>query len=126
MTRWWGVVLIAAVAGCGRASAPSDVSLNGRWKGTVGSLGVGFVTMDLTDTGSDVRGTGTWTPETGSGTAALTVTGIHIGANIQLTLAFQTPNGIEDQVLPGQITDVDAFYLVFPTEPTPPRITFTR
>ena len=125
MTRWWGVVLAATLAGCGRSTGPSDVSLTGQWRGTVGALGIGFITLDLTDTGSEVAGTGTWTPEVGTGSSTLTVTGIQIGTQVQLNLGFVTATGTENEILPGQITGANAFYLVFPSDP-PKRVTFTR
>ena len=66
-----------------------------------------------------------WTPEVGIGSSTLTVTGIRIGTQVQLNLGFVTATGTENEILPGQITGANAFYLVFPSDP-PKRVTFTR
>ena len=124
--RGWGLMLAMVAAGCSKATGPAATTLTGQWKGTIGAFGIGFITMNLTENGGgDVRGTGTWTPDVGSGSGTLTVTGLHIGVELQINLIVNYPDGPKDTVLPGAVTGPDAFYLVFPTEP-PRRITFTR
>jgi hypothetical protein len=116
----------ATVVGCGKATAPTDSSLTGRWNGTVGGLGIGFVTLDLTEDNKTVAGTGTWTPQTGGTQATLTVQGLHFGLDIQLSLNFAKPTGTETLVLPGTIETANSFHLLFPTDPTPTKVIFSR
>jgi len=126
--RWTVLAaLLASLAGCGGTTDPSTVSLTGQWRGSVGSLGIQFVTLDLTDADRQLSGSGTWTGQLApAGSGTLTANGLHFGTNVQLNLTFETTTGPQHLSLTGQIVDANSFYLLFPTDPTPSKITFTR
>lgn len=124
--RWLGALAVAATLGCGSDPFdPAAVSLTGRWTGTVGSLGIGFITLDLVESNKEVTGTGTYTSTTGSGQRSLNAHGLHLSDNLQISLDLLEPGGTETLVLPGTIEGANSFHLLFPTEP-PLRVVFRR
>ncbi len=116
---------LALVSGCGTTD-PTIESLTGRWRGTVNGLGIGFVTLDLTESNHTITGTGEWTPQASSGTSPLTAQGLRFDAEIQLSLVFASATVPQTFVLVGRVLGSDSFYLLFPTEPNATRITFER
>jgi hypothetical protein len=100
--RLWGLGLAAlmftgACGGGGSSSSPSSpsppaasgVSLAGQWKGTAtDSSGPGTITMQVTQTGTDLSGTVTMTVTGVSTTGRGTLTGTLSGTSIQLTIAI--------------------------------------
>ena len=116
---------LALVSGCGTTDPTLD-SLNGRWRGTVNGLGIGFVTLDLAEANHTITGTGEWTPQAGSGTNTLTAQGLRFDAEIQLSLVFASATAPQTLVLVGRVLGPNTIYLLFPTDPTATRITFER
>lgn len=117
---------LALLAGCGTTTAPTIDSLTGRWRGTVNGLGIGFVTLNLTEDNHTITGTGEWTAETGPATSTVTAQGLRFDADIQLSLVFASPTTPQTFVLVGRVLGPDSIYLLFPTEPNATRITFVR
>ncbi len=120
-----GLVALVILGGCGSTDPTLD-SMSGRWRGTVNGLGIGFVTLDLTEDNHTVTGTGEWTPQAGSGTNTLTAQGLRFDANIQLSLVLASPTAPQTLVMAGRVLGPNSFYLLFPTDPNATRITFDR
>ncbi len=120
-----GLAALVLLTACGSTDPTLD-SMSGRWRGTVNGLGIGFVTLDLTEDNHTVTGTGEWTPQAGSGTSPLTAQGIRFDANIQISLVFASPTAPQTLVMTGRVLGADSFYLLFPTDPNATRITFER
>ncbi len=120
-----GLVALSLLTGCGSTDPTLD-SMSGRWRGTVNGLGIGFVTLDLTEDNHTVTGTGEWTPQAGSGTSTLTAQGLRFDAEIQISLIFASPTAPQTLVMVGRVLSPNSFYLLFPTDPNATRITFER
>lgn len=120
-----GLVALCLLTGCGSTDPTLD-SMSGRWRGTVNGLGIGFVTLDLTEDNHTVTGTGEWTPQAGSGTSTLTAQGLRFDAEIQISLIFASPTAPQTLVMVGRVLSPNSFYLLFPTDPNATRITFER
>lgn len=120
-----GLAALVLLTGCGSTDPTLD-SMSGRWRSTVNGLGIGFVTLDLTEDNHTVTGTGGWTPQVGSGTSPLTAQGIRFDANIQISLVFASPTTPQTLVMAGRVLGSNSFYLLFPTDPNATRITFER
>ncbi len=120
-----GLVALSLLTGCGSTDPTLD-SMSGRWRGTVNGLGIGFVTLDLTEDNHTVTGTGEWTPQAGSGTSTLTAQGLRFDADIQISLIFASPTAPQTLVMVGRVLSPNSFYLLFPTDPNATRVTFER
>jgi hypothetical protein len=100
------VVLIAAAvagviwAGCQSSSGPSNPRLTGTFSGSSPCCGGGTMTltMSLTQTGTTVSGSGTWT--TPNTTQAMTIAGTMNFPNLSLTL---TTPGFNPMVITGTL-----------------------
>ena len=115
---------LTLVSGCATTDPTID-SLDGRWRGTVAGLGIGFVTLDLTEDNHTITGTGEWTAQTGSATGTLTAQGLRFDAEIQLSLVVAPP-AAQTLILVGRVLSPSTFYLLFPTDPNARRVTFER
>ena len=131
MTDWWKTSILAAatfvVIGCHGTTDVSNVDLTGDWVAAPNALGIATIDVTLTESGGTVDGNGTYVGVTGVlASGSVTVTGIHVGDAVNLTIHF-TPEGgaTHDQNLTGHVVDNDHFVLVFPGD-VASTVTFTR
>jgi hypothetical protein len=130
MTDSWKARVLVAVTsvlvGCGTTDT-TNVDLTGTWVAAPNSLGVATIDVTLTESASQITGTGTFVGMTnGLASGTLTADGIHLATELNLTLHF-TPEGAATltQNLTGHVDDNDHFILIFPAEEAQ-SVTFTR
>jgi hypothetical protein len=126
MTKLWAWMVGGCLLGGCSSAAPEDVDLTGTWRGTVNSLGIASMTLDLVDEDSDLRGTGEWTPVEGGASLGVSALGLHFGIDINLLFRFTTAAGTTEYTTQGRVQTENRFHLVFPSDGTPTRVDFQR
>ena len=131
MIDWWKTRVFAAatlvVVGCSGSTDVSTVSLTGDWAAAPNLLGIATIDVTLAESGGTVTGNGTYIGVTGVlANGTLTATGIHIAAEVNVTIHFVPEGGAaREQNLTGHVEDNDHFVLIFPGDEAKP-VTFTR
>jgi hypothetical protein len=121
------VAVALLLSSCSDPVDPGTVDLTGQWQAAPNALGIGTMELDLTESEVDLLGSGTYTGATAlASDGTLTLTGIHVGGQINVNITFTPDDGQPaQQNFTGHVDDEDHFVLAFPTDEGQ-RVTFTR